>query len=422
MNKIKENRGRELAEHFFRHEYGKLVALVSRYLGGENVETAEDIVQETLLKAVDYWQHNAVPENPQAWLYITAKNNTLNILKRKKYQRAFEDQTTHKEVSFVPADVFELTEEEISDEQLKMMFSCCDTSLTESAQIVLVLKTLCGFSIVEIASAFRSNTETINKKLVRARKQVRESKVAFDLPEDINLALDSVLKTIYLLFNEGYSPAQKDEAIRYDLCVEAIRLTILLIENKSIQQKSNAYALLALMYFNASRFEARTNAYQELVEMNAQNRANWHQDFINKGLQYLEMAMASEQLSYYFILAAISAQHCISPSYNETNWKEILSLYEHLLLFEDSQTIRLNRAVVLAEVEGNQAAIGNLKTIERDKNFVAHYLFYATLATLHQREKENKQALNYYKKALECCGSSRDKKFLRKKIAVLVPI
>ena len=412
----------ELIEHFFRNEYGKIVSVITRYVGTDNVETAEDIVQETLLKATDFWQINGIPENPSAWLYTTAKNLTLNILKRKQHQTKYITQIKNSEVNFVEFENLQISESEILDDQLKMMFVCCHPSISENSQIALILKILCGFSISEIANVFFSTNETINKRLVRGRKQLRNNKLNFEIPENINESVTIVLKTIYLLFTEGYSPSNKNEIIRYDLCLEAIRLTEIIVTSKSIIEKSDSYALLALMYFNASRFNSRKNSDNILIEMEKQDRTKWDQKLINKGIHYLNLGLSDNNISVYHILAAISANHCIAKSYEQTNWDEILSLYDKLLLIENSPIIRLNRCVALSKVKGNKTAITALLYLESNSDIKNHYLFQSTLAEFYKLENNIDLAIIHFKKAVSLTTNIRDKDFFRKKINNLVPI
>ena len=420
MTVTKEKHSRELTEHFFRNEYGKMVSVITKYIGTENVQTAEDIVQETLLKAVDYWQHNGIPKNPKAWLYTTAKNLTLNILKRKKYQSEFNEQTIEQNTE--QFEKLEISEELISDEQLKMMFVCCHPKISENSQICLILKILCGFSISEIANAFFTTTETINKRLVRGRKQLRTNNVSFGLPKNLNENLPIVLKTIFLLFNEGYSPTQKNELIRYGLCLEAIRLCEILVNSENLEKKSDCFALLALMYFNASRFDSRMNATNSIIEMDKQNRKNWNQELINKGIQNLNHAISEKQVSIYLILATISANHCIAPSFEKTDWEEILSLYDSLIEFEDTPITRLNRIVALSKVKGNRKAISEFENLEKKSEIGKNHLFHSTLAEFYKLENEREKAKDSYKKAISLTKNKRDENFLQKKIIEVVPI
>ena len=418
MNNNKKIIGRELTEHFFRNEYGKIVSVLTRYVGPDNVETAEDIVQQTLLKAADYWEINGIPENPQGWLYTTAKNLALNTLKRKKYKQQYENDV---KLNLDKLEKIQFSEEEIMDEQLKMMFVCCHSSISENSQIALILKILCGFSITEIANAFFTTNETINKRLVRGRKQLRKNKVSFEIPQNINDNLTIVLKTIYLLFNEGYNPSQKNELIRYDLCLEAIRLAEILAENLTITEKADCYSLLALMFFNASRFEARMNEDNGVIEMEKQDRNKWDQNLIKKGMQYLEQA-EPKQISKYLILATISANHCIAKSFDKTNWEEILSLYESLITLEDSPIIRLNRSVALAKVKGNLTAIVELEKLESNSDIGKYYLFHTTLAEFYKMNGDLEKASLRFQKAFSMATNERDAEFIKKKLLEVVPI
>ncbi len=411
---------RQLTEHFFRKEYGKIVSVVTRYIGTHNVQTAEDIVQETLLKAVDHWQQNGIPENPQAWLYTTAKNHTLNVLKRKKYELQYESQLKleHKQVEL---EQLQISDDLINDEQLKMMFVCCHPSISENSQIALILKILCGFSITEIANAFFTTTETINKRLVRGRKQLRTAEISFEIPKNISESLDIVLKTIYLLFNEGYSPSQQNKVIRYDLCLEAIRLVEILAKNENIKQKSDAFALLALMYLNAARFEARSED-GTIIEMHKQNRELWNLSLMNKGIMYLHQTTQENTVSVYQILATISGHHCTAPNFEETNWEAILLLYDHLLELQDTPLVRLNRCIPLAKVKGNTAGIDALQELKGTSDIGNHYLFHATLAEFHIQENNTLDATSCLQRAVSLCTNTRDIELLEKKLNTIVPI
>lgn len=420
MNSNDTHTSRQLTEHFFRNEYGKIVSVITRYIGTNNVETAEDIVQETLLKAVDHWQQHGIPENPQAWLYTAAKNRTLNILKRKKYQTQYESQYKQKNTHAELEDL-QISEELISDQQLKMMFVCCYPSISENSQIALMLKILCGFSITEIASAFFTSTETINKRLVRGRKQLREANISFETSATAMDNLGIVLKTIYLLFNEGYSPSQQNKVIRYDLCLEAIRLAEILANNKTVKEKTEVYALLALMYLNAARFEARVED-GTLVEMHQQNRQKWNASLINTGIHYLNQTTKNDIVSIYQILATISGHHCIAPSFEATNWEEILSLYDSLLVLQDTPMVRLNRSIPLAKVKGNQASIQELKVLETASDIGNHYLFHATLAEFYIQEKQSELARRHLQEGISLSINKRDVELLEKKLKKLVPI
>lgn len=419
MNEPNKRNSRELAEHFFRNEYGKIVAVITKYVGSQNINTAEDIVQETLLKAVEYWQHNGIPENPTAWLYKTAKNKTLNHLKKNKTHINYLHTTEKiKNESFE----IEFSEEIINDEQLRIMFCCCQPNISENTQISLILKILCGFSITEISNAFLTSTETINKRLVRGRKELRENNLNIKSVEFVNNNLDTLLKTIYLLFNEGYSPTQKEQITNNDLCLEAIRLTTILINSSIIENKSNAYALLALMYLNISRFEARIDEKNSVIELEKQNRKLWNQDFINQGISFLNLSIENSEPSKYLILATISANYCIAKNYNETNWAEILELFEKLAQIENSPLLQLNKTVASSKVFGNKKAIEELLNLEKKSEIGKNHLFHSTISEFYKNEKLTDKAIDSLKTAIKLTKNKRDIQLLEKKLNLLVPI
>jgi len=272
MRQAEIKNGAALVEHLFRIEYGKIVSVITKFLGIDQLKKAEDIAQETFYKAVKDWQHNGIPPNPTAWLYVTAKNECLNAIKKKKHERKYKRITTAHSEHHIELSDLKFADHSISDGLLRMMFVCCHDAISKEAQLSLMLKVLCGFSISEIASAFFTSKETINKRLVRARKKLREHKVTIELPSIIEKEIPVVLQAIYMLFNEGYSPIIKDIVIRTDLCFEAIRLAELLVSNPKVENKDNCHALLSLMYLNVSRFEARQNERNEVVEMKYQDR------------------------------------------------------------------------------------------------------------------------------------------------------
>jgi len=268
----------QLLDHLFRHESGKLVSALTRIFGSDNLDLAEDVVQDSLIEAIKHWTLKGIPENPTGWLYRVSKNKAINIINREKHKRKFAaefarhlkpDTTTEQTLNHY------FSEQEIADDQLRMIFICCHPSISSDSQVALTLKTLCGFSIQEIAKAFLTNEETINKKLVRARQKLRQNKIAFEVPESkyLEKRLNIVLKTIYLLFNEGYNASSGKELIRIELCEEAIRLTKMISEHNAIHDKSEVYALLSLMQLNASRFSARQNNEGHILTLAEQDRS-----------------------------------------------------------------------------------------------------------------------------------------------------
>ncbi|SHG22477.1 RNA polymerase sigma factor [Flagellimonas flava] len=412
------NKTGELTSHFFRNEYGKLVAVITRYLGSEHVETAEDIVQDALLQATKHWDLHGIPDQPKAWLYTTARNLALNALKRRKHQRAY---TFHQTNGTFEVEQLPFSEELIEDSQLKMMFWCCHDSIPEHSRIALILKILSGFSISEIANAFFSNKETINKRLVRGRKQLRNVELDSPNEQDLNHRLQTVLKTIYLLFNEGYLPAIKNQTIRFDLCLEAIRLAQLLSDSQLIPKKADIHALLALMYFNVARFKSRVSKTGELMDLREQDRSKWDKELIQYGIQFLDRVVHGNTLSSYALMATISANHCVAASYDKTDWERILSLYDELLLLEQSPIVQLNRCVVLAEVKGIPSAITKLKDLGTQTDIHRYYLYHFTLAEFYKRDQQWLASKLAYEEALKLSENPRDREILKKKKQALVP-
>jgi len=283
----------ELVEHFFRHESGKMISVLTGIFGTNNLILVEDIVQDTLTEAISNWTYKGIPENPIAWLYTVAKNKTLNAIKRNRYQEKYISENLYfqknqqiTEMSLAGA----FLEESISDDQLRMMFMCCHPSISKDSQIALILKTLCGFNISEIAKSFLTNNESINKRLVRARKTIREDSVPFEVPSNQQLVnrVDAVLEALYLLFNEGYSASNGEALIREELCTESIRLAEMVVNHKFITNKSDVYALIALMQLNSSRFKAREDNNGNIFTLSQQNRSLWDFHIMEQGFSNLE--------------------------------------------------------------------------------------------------------------------------------------
>lgn len=394
-----------------------MISVLTGIFGSNNLILAEDIVQDTIIEAISNWTYNGVPKNPVAWLYTVAKNKTLNAIKREKHHDKYiserlllskVEQTSH----FNSIDFF--SEENISDDQLRMMFVCCHPSISKDSQIALILKTLCGFNISEIAKSFLTNNENINKRLVRARKTIRVDKVPFEVPtkQELDNRLDTVLEAIYLLFNEGYSASNGEELIRVELCKESIRLAEMVVDHKFITNKSDVYALIALMQLNSSRFKAREDQNGNIFTLSQQNRSLWDLHIMEQGFSNLAKAAQNQQISKYHILATISAYHCTAKDFSSTDWKSILTLYDKLLTKDNSSIIILNRAIALSNSGKTKKAIQELDTIENDKLIKSNYLFYSTKAEFHFLIKDYPTAKRILKKAIELAPLSMEKRML----------
>jgi len=411
--KSSDKKSKALAEHFFRLEYAKIVAVITPYFGLSQINLAEDIVQDTLLEAIHAWELNRIPDDPSAWLYKVAKNKSINTLKKLKlekgYRKSIESESLIQKLNF--------SEEQIADDQLRMMFACCHSSISQEAQICLILKTLCGLSIGEIANAFLTNNETINKRLVRARKMLRSEQITFELPnpDGLNKRLDTVLKTIFLLFNEGYSTSKGKQLINYDICLEAIRLLELICNHSLFKDFSKVHALLALMLLNASRFESRVDSQGLMIRLEDQDRSLWNKQLINRGLAHLHQIQNTEEVSIYHILATISAYHCIAIEFAQTNWQGILKMYDALVSLDASPLVRLNRAIALAEIYGPEKGIEEIEQLV-DSIPQDYIPLHTGLADLYIRKKKFRLALDHLKKALSLSKTTFETKTITHRI------
>ncbi|HZV12618.1 MAG TPA: sigma-70 family RNA polymerase sigma factor [Candidatus Kapabacteria bacterium] len=409
-----------MIDHLFRHESGRMVSLLTRIFGVQNMDLAEDVMQDTLLKAVQQWPYSGIPQNPSAWLFKVAKNNALDIIRREKFQIHYAEDITHlleSEWTVIPTlnDLF--LDSEIKDDQLRMIFTCCYPGLPAESQIALTLKTLCGFSVPEIAHAFLTNEATINKRLYRAKQQIREERIRFEIPSGNELAdrLNNVLSTLYLLFNEGYSSSHADTLIREDLVDEAIRLTTLLTEHPNTNTPA-VHALLALIYLHASRMQSRTDATGDIILLPEQDRSRWNQDFISKGLYHLDRSAGGEKITRYHMEAAIASYHSTAESYEKTDWESILNIYNRLYTEFPSPVIGLNRAIVIAQLYGPEQGIKEIMTLSNAELLEHYYLLPGTLGELYYRMKEYANAIAQIERALELTDSAVEKRFLQKKL------
>jgi RNA polymerase sigma-70 factor (ECF subfamily) len=407
-------------DHLFRHESGKIIAVLTKIFGKHNIEIAEDIVQDTIIKAYEQWKLSGLPEKPSAWLMQVAKNKAIDIIRKEKHRKEFAKETSIllKSEYTLKATIERLTgEEEIKDDLLKMMFACCHQSINEESQVTLILKILCGFSTLEIAKAFLTSEDTITKRLYRAKQQLREEKITFAIPSPIEIEgrLDSVLMSIYLLFNEGYHATDHDEVIRQDLVEEAMRLAFLLTENTQTAH-FKVFALLSLMCFHASRFQSRLSKEGDLLTLKEQNRRLWDRELIRQGIFFLQKASKGEMISRYHIEAAIAYEHCIADNYEQTNWEQILRLYDWWYEMDKSPMVALNRCVVVCELEGAKKAIEQVHGIPNLAQLEKSYLLPAILGELHWQIGDKTNAVFFWQNAVQLTHSKAEKDFLIRKI------
>lgn len=400
---------KELLPHLFRLEYSKMTAVLCRHFGLQHIEIAEDIASETFLKATEVWSINGIPENPTAWLYTVAKNKTKDYLKR---LTVFETQIKGalKTDEWQPEPDPDFTQQTITDSQLAMIFAVCSPANAIEAQICLALQILCGFSVEEIANAFLSKTETIKKRLLRARANLRKDNFQIKAlqEETIKARLDVVLRTLYLLFNEGYFSRSNNHLIRKDLCSEAIRLALILTENP-LTNTTQANALLALMCFQSSRLDARADDAGESVLFEQQDKSRWSQELIEKGNYYLVNACSGNNISKYHMEAGIAYWHT-TPT-DDNKWQHILQLYNQLILIEYSPMTALNRAFAFAKVYGNEAGIAEAEKLHLTENNA----YQSLLGYLYTQIDVNK-AIGHYNKAFSLTKSGSEKKTLSREI------
>jgi len=401
----------ELIPHLFRSEFRKIVAVLCKTFGIEHMEAAEDIASETFLTAIETWPYKGIPENPVAWLYSVAKNKTKNHITRTqlfKGKISAELKKTSPESSEIEID---LSEQNISDSQLRMLFAVCHPSISVESQIALALRILCGFGIDEIANAFLTNKETINKRLFRAKEKLRDERVEIEFPGESQARerLETVLTTLYLLFSEGYYSETQDAVLREDLCLEAMRLTNLLIENPSTSLPQ-VNALLSLMCFHASRFPARRNENGELILYDEQDETLWNQELIAKGIYFLHQAAQGTSVSKYHLEASIAYWHTIKEDTPE-KWENILQLYNKLLQLEYSPIAALNRTYALSRANGVEEAIVEAEKLRLSNN----PYYYSLLGELYSAINKEKAESNF-QIALKLAKTPADKKILQRKL------
>lgn len=415
---------RALVDHLFRHEAGRMIAILTRLFGVHNLELAEDVLQDTLHQALKDWSLGGIPDNPAGWLMVVAKRKAINTIKRERLLRNFAADMDNLlksgwTASYTLDQVF--LEDEIKDSQLRMIFTCCHPALPAEAQIALTLKTLCGFSIYEIAAALLTSESNINKRLYRAKEKIRNDSIAFTVPSGAELfeRLDAVLLVIYLLFNEGYHATGDHLAIRKDMCLEAVRLAMLLTEGPGMNEYPKIYALLALMCLHAARFDARIDNNDCLVILEDQDRDLWDKELITQGLRFLYRSAAGGTATAYHLEAAIAAEHCLAASFHETNWERIHDYYTALERLKPSSVIRLNLAIITGKKDGPGAAIAALHALEECKTLEGYYLLYASLGEFYAQAGQKKEAAAYFQQAKQLTKSPATREVLDRKTGLL---
>lgn len=409
-----------LAEHLFRHESAKLVAVLTRMFGFERLQLAEDVVQEALVRAMQSWPYYGVPENPAAWLTQTAKNLALDVLRREQNFKSKEPgivAVMDPLASGAQPDNGVVFDTEVADDRLRMMFTCCHPVIPEEARVALALKTLCGFGTQEIASAFLSTEAAIAKRLTRAKQKIRDSGVPYEIPhgEELGARLDSVEQTLYLLFNEGYKASSGDSLIRAELCHEAIRLAELLVEHPA-GNRPRTQALAALMWLNAARLGEREDENGQILLLAHQDRTKWDRSMIGKGFYRIGLASAGDEITPYHVQAGIAACHCAAPDFESTNWNQILALYDRWIAMDPSPVIALNRAVVVANLSGPAAGLKAIAAIPNRAVLESYYLLHSVLGDFEARLGNHEAAAGHFQRALGLTAIASEQAFLSRRL------
>jgi RNA polymerase sigma-70 factor, ECF subfamily len=410
-------------EHLFRHESGRIVSYLTRLLGPEHMDLAEEVVQEALLKALQSWSYSGIPSNPAAWLLQVARNSALDAIRHRRV-------STEKEPALVaeltsasrsPGPDLDATDAKLRDDELRMIFMCCHPALSPEASVPLSLKTVGGFSVREIAHSFLADEATIAQRLVRAKRQIRAKGLSFDLPSgfDLRRRLDAVLDVLYLMFNEGYDAHQGEELIRQDLCFEALRLARL-VAGSSVSSP-RIHALVALIALQTARLAARTDGVGDLVLLDQQDRSRWDPRLIAIGFHHFERSMAGREVSPFHVEAAIAATHTRAASPDDTDWKLVLSLYDQLMQLKPSPVVALNRSVAVARVHGAQAALDDLDRLDGEPRLQNYYLLPAVRGQLLAELNRREAAVAAYREALALSCNAPEQRFLQRKIEQLDP-
>jgi len=407
-----------MVDHLFRREAGKMVSYLVRICGMGRLDLAEDVVQDTLCRALETWPIQGFPENPSAWLMRVARNRAIDVLRRDEQFRHFAPELVYllKQRENQPAGT-PAFEKEIQDDQLRMMFSCCHPELSTEVQVTLILKTLCGFSVSEIAHAFLASEDSIEKRLGRARNLFRRSGslAEFNNAAEIPQRLDAVYQAIYLLFNEGYHSTRSEQTVRDALCFEAIRLALLLSEHPE-GDRPKSHALLALLCFHAARLPGRLADDGALIQLEVQDRSKWDRDLIVRGFHFLEKASTGYELSEYHVEAGIASLHCAATSYEDTDWSRILELYDNLYHIKSSPIVALNRAVATGKALGPEEGLAELSKIP-DAAKLKDYPFYpAAQGEFHLLAGRPAEAAKHFEEALKRARSPSETHFFNRKL------
>lgn len=408
-----------LVEHLFRREAGKMVSYLTRLFGFSRLNLAEDVVQDTLYQALQTWSMRGLPDNPSAWLMRVARNRAIDLIRRDDHFQNLAPALAELQQPEAAPDE-PVSEREIQDDQLRMMFACCHPGVSAEVQISLILKTLCGFSVSEIAKALLASPDAIEKRLGRARTFLREAGTLAELtnPTDLPGRMAAVYQAIYLLFNEGYHGSQSERTVREDLCFEALRLALLLSEHPAGARPAT-FALVALFCFDAARLPGRVDAAGFLIPLEQQDRSTWNQELIGRGFSYLERSAAQTEVSAFHLEAGIAALHSSAPAYERTDWPGIVELYDRLYGLTPTPIVALNRAIAVGQAQGPAAGLRALETIAAVP-ILKEYPFYpAAQGEFHRLAGHSAAARACFEQALRLARNPAEVRYLERKLAAL---
>ena len=407
-----------MIDHLFRSRAGQMVSHLTRMLGPEHLELAEEVVQESLLKALQHWSYKGIPDNPAGWLFRVARNAALDAVRHQSL-------VLEKE-ALVEADYLRRNdtaaddprvEAGLRDDELRMVMMCCHPTLPREGRVALSLKTVGGFNVREIARAFLAEEATISQRLVRAKRQIRDLNLKFEMPTGAELSdrLQSALQVIYLMFNEGYVAQSGEDLVRHDLCGEALRLGKLLADSTIGTPTSKA--LVALMAFQAARLSARVNASGDLVLLQDQDPSLWDTRLTAMGFHYFAQCSEGEVISEYHLQAAIASVHANATNPKGTDWRMILELYDQLMALNPSPIVALNRVVVLSQVRGPEAGLDALQPLLREASLKRYYLLPVVRGHLLCELGDRASAAQQFRDALLQPCSEPERRLIQRRLA-----
>ena len=406
-------------ETLYRSESGRVLATLVRLLG--DLDLAEEAMHEAFAAALEFWSQTGIPDKPRPWLISTARFKAIDVIRRRaRFNGAQRDLIAHMEsrVNDAPGGNEETGDEEIEDDRLRLIFTCCHPALAPEGQIALTLREVCGLTTEEIARAFLVTPATLAQRIVRAKAKIRETPIPYEVPapQELPERLDAVLQVVYLVFNEGYSAAAGAEVTRAEITGEAIRLGRLLA---GLQPEPEVNGLLALMLLQESRRAARTSPAGELILLEHQDRALWNREQIAEGVGLVEKALSSRRFGPYTMQAAIAAVHAEAESTAATDWRQIVALYNQLVRIQPSPVVHLNRAVAIAERDGPAAGLKHIDAVLEHGELANYYLAHSARAELYRRLGRTAEARASYERALALTQQEPERQFLQERIRQL---